>query len=27
LNNVQTGIYFVTIQDGSNRVTKKIVIE
>jgi hypothetical protein len=27
LNNVQTGIYFVTIQDGSSKVTKKIVVE
>ncbi len=27
LNNVQTGIYMVTIQDGSSKVTKKIVVE
>jgi subtilisin-like proprotein convertase family protein len=27
LNNAQSGIYLVTIQDGSSKVTKKIVIE
>ena len=27
LNNVQSGIYLVTIQDGSSKVSKKIVIE
>ena len=27
LSNVQSGIYLVTIQDGSSKVTKKIVIE
>jgi hypothetical protein len=27
LSNAQSGIYLVTIQDGSSKVTKKIVIE
>ena len=27
LNNVQSGIYFVTVQDGSKKTTKKIVVE
>ena len=27
LNNVQSGVYFVTVQDGSKKTTKKIVVE
>jgi hypothetical protein len=27
LNNVQSGVYFVTVQDGSRKTMKKIVIE
>ena len=27
LNNVQTGIYLVTVQDGARKVTKKIVVK